>query len=250
MSLRALRRAVALGFILIFCILRYWKLRLHGPLSLERRAFWLHVSANMALERLGIQCHVEGAPPAHGLLVSNHLGYLDIVILSAAVPCFFVAKEEIDRWPFFGWVARSAGTIFLDRASHASASSVVRQIAERLQFPVPVLLFPEGTSTDGHHVLRFHTRLFEPAVAAGAPVMAAAIRYETSGGVQERELCWFGDDAFLPHLWRMMRAPGFIARIRFGEPRIYPDRQSAASRTHAEVVALRKVSSPAPPLIP
>ena len=250
MSLRAVRRAVALGFILIFCILRYWKLRTHGPLSLERRAFWLHISANMALERLGIRCHVEGTPPARGLLVSNHLGYLDIVILSAATPCFFVSKREIAGWPFFGWAARSAGTIFLDRTSHASAASVARQIAERLQLPVPVLLFPEGTSTDGHHVLRFHTRLFEPAVAAGAPVTAAALRYETSNGVAEKDVCWFGDDAFLPHLWRTLCAPGFTARVRFGEPRIYPDRQTAAIRTHAEVAALRKVSSPAAPLIP
>ena len=250
MSLRALRRAVALGFIFILCILRYWKLRLRGPLPLERRALWLHSSARMALAGLGIRWRIEGTPPARGLAVANHLGYLDIFILSAAMPCFFVAKAEIRKWPVFGRAARNSGTIFLDRSSHASAASVAGQIAERLKLPLPVLLFPEGTSTDGRHLLRFHTRLFEPAVAAGAPVTAAAIRYETGMGVREKDVCWFGDDAFLPHLWKTLRAPGFTARIRFGEPRIYPDRQTAASQTHAEVAALRRVSSPAPPSIP
>ena len=83
---------------------------------------------------LGIQLTVEGAVPTHGLVVSNHLSYLDIVILSAAMPCFFVAKAEIGGWPFFGEAARSGGTIFVDRSSRASANSVAEQMAERLSF--------------------------------------------------------------------------------------------------------------------
>ena len=66
-------------------------------------------------------------------------------------------------------------------------------MAERLKLPIPVLLFPEGTSTDGTQVLRFHSRLIDPATKAGAPITAAAIRYVIEGGVEERELCWFGD---------------------------------------------------------
>ena len=63
------------------------------------------------------------------------------------MPCFFVAKMEVDRWPIFGKAARSGGTIFLDRSSLASAMSAADQITERLKLPIPVLLFPEGTST-------------------------------------------------------------------------------------------------------
>ena len=112
------------------------------------------------------------------------------------MPCFFVAKMEVDGWPYFGKAARTGGTIFLDRSSLASAMSVADQISERLNLPVPVLLFPEGTSTDGSQVLRFHSRLIDPATSAGAPITAAAIRYVVDGDMEERELCWYGDESF------------------------------------------------------
>ncbi len=102
-----------------------------------------------------------------------------------------------------------------------------------------MLLFPEGTSSDGAQVLRFHSSLFEPAIAAGASVTAAAVRYELEAGLQERDLCWFDDTAFLPHLWKTLGSAGFYAEVTFGEPRHYPDRRAAAEATHDEVVAMR-----------
>jgi 1-acyl-sn-glycerol-3-phosphate acyltransferase len=182
---------------------------------------------------------VEGQPPACGLVISNHLSYLDIIIISATMPCFFVAKMEIDDWPFFGKAARSGGTIFLDRSSLASAMTVAEQMTERLKLPVPVLLFPEGTSTDGAEVLRFHSRLIDPATSTGAPITAAAIRYVIEGNVEERELCWYGDEEFITHLWKVLGVTGFSAQLRFGEPRVYPHRRVAADQTHAEITAWR-----------
>jgi 1-acyl-sn-glycerol-3-phosphate acyltransferase len=158
-----MRRAVALAFALAMCIVRYWLDRLRGPMTLERRALWLQGSARAILKVLDIRTHVEGEPPMCGLVVSNHLSYLDIIISSAAMPCFFVSKVEVDGWPFFGKAARSGGTIFLDRSSLESANAVAEQMTERLKLPIPVLLFPEGTSTDGAQVLRFHSRLIDPA---------------------------------------------------------------------------------------
>jgi 1-acyl-sn-glycerol-3-phosphate acyltransferase len=194
----------------------------------------------MIMAGLGIHYRVEGQPPTHGLVVSNHLSYLDILILSAAMPCFFVAKVEIGGWFFFGKAARSGGTIFLDRSSLSSAVSVAEQMAERLKLPVPVLLFPEGTSTDGSQLLRFHSRLIDPATSAGAPITAAAVRYVIDGGVEERELCWFGDTMFFPHLLKALSTPGFSAEVTFGEPRLYSDRRAAADQTHAEITAMRE----------
>ncbi len=240
MSLRAVRRAVALAFALALVILRYWLLRLRGPITLERRALWTQQSARGILTSLGIHYHVEGEPPTHGLVVSNHLSYLDILILSAAMPCFFVAKMEIGGWPIFGKAARVGGTIFLDRSSLSSAMSVAEQMAERLKLPIPVLLFPEGTSTDGSAVLPFHPRLIDPATSTGVQVTAAAVRYEIEGGVEERELCWYGDVEFLPHLMKALETPGFSAAVQFGEPRVYTDRRAAADATWAEVTAMRE----------
>jgi 1-acyl-sn-glycerol-3-phosphate acyltransferase len=246
MTLRRIRRAVALVFVLAFCILRFWLARLRGPMTLERRALWLQACARMVLKSLGIGYEAEGQPPTCGLVVSNHLSYLDIIIISAAMPCFFVSKAEVNGWPFFGKAARMGGTIFLDRSSVTSAMSVAEQISERLSLPipVPVLLFPEGTSTDGAELLRFHSRLIDPATTAGVPITAAGIRYVIESGIEERELCWYGDEEFLAHLWKVLGVAGFSAQLRFGEPRIYTDRRVAADQTHAEITVWREASAP------
>ena len=225
------------------CVVRYWLARLRGPMTLERRALWLQGSARAILKALDIGSQIEGQPPTCGLVVSNHLSYLDIIIISATMPCFFVAKMEIDGWPFFGKAARSGGTIFLDRSSRVSAMTVAEQMTERLKLPVPVLLFPEGTSTDGAQVLRFHSRLIDPATTTGAPITAAAIRYVIDGDVKERELCWYGDEEFITHLWKVLGVTGFSAQLRFGEPQIYPHRRVAADRTHAEITAWREANA-------
>ncbi len=240
MTLRGARRAVALGVALAQVAVRFWLLRLRGPLNLERRALWLQFASRQVLCSLGIRMCVEGTPPARGLVVSNHLSYLDILILSAAMPCFFVSKMEIRHWPFFGWAAHAGGTIFLDRASLASANAVAGEIGERLKQPAPVVLFPEGTSTDGSQVLRFRARLIAPATAAGAPITTAALGYTIAGGTPERELCWFGNAPFLPHLLKALGTAGFSARVCFGQPRVYPDRRAAAAETRAEIVAMRR----------
>jgi 1-acyl-sn-glycerol-3-phosphate acyltransferase len=221
-------------------VVRYWLARLRGPMTLERRALWLQGAAQAILKVLDIKSQVQGRPPMCGLVVSNHLSYLDIIIISATMPCFFVAKMEIGSWPFFGKAARSGGTIFLDRSSLASAMTVAEQMTERLKLPISVLLFPEGTSTDGAQVLRFHSRLIDPATTAGAPITAAAIRYVIEGGVEERELCWYGDEEFISHLWKVLGVTGFSAQLHFGEPQIYSDRRVAADQTHAEITAWRE----------
>lgn len=242
MTLRRLRRAVALAIEIILCIVRFWLLRLKGPRTLVRRALWIQGCARRILKCLEITYQVQGAPATHGLVVANHLSYIDIVVLSAAMPCFFVAKIEIGGWPFFGRAARSGGTIFVDRGSLESAKSVAEQMKERLTMAIniPVLLFPEGTSTDGTEVLRFHSRLIDPATSLRIPITPAAIRYAIHDGTPERELCWYGDETFVNHLWKVLGVAGFEAHVQFGEPRVYADRRVAADATHDEIVAMRE----------
>lgn len=216
-------------------------MRLRGPMTLERRAQWIQIASRTILRSMGIHYTMKGTPPTRGLVVANHLSYVDILVLSAEMPCFFVAKIEIGSWPFFGSTARMGGTIFVDRSSLKSAMSVAEQMKERLSLPiqVPVLMFPEGTSTDGREVLRFHSRLIDPATSLGVPITAAAIRYVLEGGVEEIELCWYDDMYFMTHLWKVLGAVGFSAEVTYGEPRIYPDRRTAADQTHDEIVAMR-----------
>jgi lyso-ornithine lipid O-acyltransferase len=239
MNFNFMRRAVALVVVLGVAVLRYWILRIRGRFTLAHRAVWLQDTCIRILRSIEVRCDVEGRIPTHGLVVSNHLSYLDIVILSAAMPCFFVAKSEIGNWPYFGKAARAGGTLFLDRSRRRSAERVADLIRERLKLSVPVLLFPEGTSTNGT-MLRFHARLFEPAIRACAPITPAAIRYGTEDGRPESELCWFGDDALAPHLVKTLKAPRFYAKLSFGEPRVYGHRRAAADETFAEIAAMRQ----------
>ena len=238
MSFRVVRRIVALVSVLIASIARFWLMRLRGPCTLEQRARWVQQTCAHVLRSMDIGCKVEGPIPTDGLVVTNHLSYLDIVVLSATMPCFFVAKAEIDAWPYFGKAARVGGTMFIDRSSLASAMEVMATIDERLKLQIPVVFFPEGTSTDGN-LRRFHSRLFEPAIQAGRPVTAASIRYVINDGAPERELCWFGDTHFGPHLWKTLHLPGFHAELRFGHPHLYPHRRVAADETFAEIASLR-----------
>jgi len=207
----------------------------------------MQCSGRLVLAAMGIRWRVLGAlPTGPAVIVSNHLSYLDIVIASVAVPSAFVAKLEIADWPIFGILARVGGTIFLNRASRLSAWAVVDVMTERLAEGVPVLFFPEGTSTDGSQVTRFHSTLFAPAVEGALQVVPAAIYYEPhSEGVSERDVCWFGDESFLPHLLQVLGLRDFTAVMRFGAPEIYPDRRTAAWRSHDAVEGLRAIVSDA-----
>lgn len=245
MIFRRLLRAVALCLSLAKCMVRFAGMRLRGPVSLEARARWVQITSQDILRSLGIHCKVQGTPPTRGLVVSNHLSYIDILALSSAMPCFFVAKIEIGGWPFFGRAARIGGTIFVDRGNLKSAISVAEQMTERMKLPipVPVLLFPEGTSTDGARVIRFHSRLIDPATSLSVPITTVAIRYVLGDGTPERELCWYDDEVFVNHLWKVLGAGDFWADLRFGSTRIYADRREAADATHNEIEAMRDESA-------
>jgi lyso-ornithine lipid O-acyltransferase len=221
---------------------RFFALRLrHGSrIELWRRARWLQESCALVLRNLGIEVERRGPLPAPGLVVSNHLSYLDIPVFAAAAPCVFVAKREVRRWPAFGFFARCGGTIFIDRTSRASTDAVARQMIDVLRQGVAILLFPEGTSTDGSEVLRFHPSLLEPAIALGAFIAPAAIAWRVQGG-EERELCYYGDIRFAPHLLELLGRRGISAAVEFHpDAEIYPDRKAAARDLREKVEAMRR----------
>ncbi|MGA8086029.1 MAG: lysophospholipid acyltransferase family protein [Terracidiphilus sp.] len=230
---------MALVFALSVSILRLGRFRLSGPFTPERRGIWFQATARRVISSLQVGVRITGLPPVHGLVVSNHLSHIDAVIYAAIVPSVMVAKAEVNGWPVIGMMARACGALFVDRLSRSSALEVTEQVAERLKGPLPVLFFPEGTSTDGSEVLRFHSRLFTPAVEAGVPVTTATIRYVIDDGTPERELCWYGDTLLVPHLWKALGVTGFYADVRFGKPKVYHDRREAADQTHDEIVAVR-----------
>lgn len=171
-------------------------------------------------------------------MASNHLSYLDILVYAASMPCVFVAKREVRSWPVFGVFAQCAGTLFIDRQSRASTEEVARQMESVLRSGVAVLLFPEGTSTDGSVVLRFHPSLLEPAIRARAEMTSAAIAYRVRGG-EERDVCYYGDIHFAPHLLQSLGCADISAEIEFyPERKAWLDRKAAALELHEQVEAM------------
>jgi 1-acyl-sn-glycerol-3-phosphate acyltransferase len=210
------------------------------PRANSLRALWLQAESRRVLATLHVTLDVEGRPPERGLVAANHLSYLDILVLGAAAPMLFVSKAEVRDWPLFGWLSRSAGTIYIRR----DRRSDVHRAAQELQFALVqgtvVALFPEGTSTDGTRVLPFRSALLDAAIKANAPITPAAIDYLLADGNAATEVCYWGDMTLVRHILNLATKRAVRARVTFGSP-VAPntDRKVAARRSRDAVVALR-----------
>jgi 1-acyl-sn-glycerol-3-phosphate acyltransferase len=223
--------------------------RLQDAMSLPRRAEWLHRSCVKAVTRLGITLDVDGSFPSRGLLVCNHLSYIDVLALSAIAPCVFVAKRQVRSWPLFGRLARFGATIFVDRDRPSDTGRASTQLARALAAGIVVVLFPEATSSNGSTVLAFRSALFQPAVQLNQAVSTAHISYAVDGGSVEQDVCYWGRMVFLPHLLRLLRLRNVTARIRFGpEANAFADRKVAASSAREQILKLAYSWNPRTPM--
>lgn len=212
-------------------------LRGGGTVSLMERSEWLHRWCRFALPMLGVRTKVTGTAPANGLIVSNHLSYLDIMVYSAVTPVLFVSKKEVRGWPVFGLLAHLAGTRFLDRSRAVDAHRVQSEVQEALDQGCRVLVFPEGTSSAGSSVLPFKAAMFEAAVGRH-DVTPAHIGYAVSAGTVGADVAYWGDATFFPHLIRLLSKEWVTAQVSFGAPAQYGDRKQAASETNQLVTAV------------
>ncbi|MBZ5572688.1 MAG: 1-acyl-sn-glycerol-3-phosphate acyltransferase [Acidobacteriia bacterium] len=214
-------------------------LRFRGSPSTAERARWLHGACASALRRLGIDIAAEGRFPSHGLLVANHLSYLDILVFSALSPCVFVSKKEVRSWPLFGLMAWMAGTVFVDRARSTDTHRANTEMSEALSDGAVVVLFPEGTSSNGSSVLPFRPALFEAAIRAGADISSACISYEVEDGSASNDVCYWGSSTFFPHLLRLLSKGKIRSRVRFSAAsKRFSDRKLAAQTTQEMVASL------------
>lgn len=196
----------------------------------------------------GVTWTVEGDSPKHGLIVSNHVTYLDICVIAAAAPAVFVSKSEVRGYPWLGWLTQVGGTIYLVRGRSARAQSAGAEVEAGLKRGVPVAFFPEGTTTAGNTLLRFHAALFAPAVRLQEPVTPAAIRYTMQGGSVAQEVAFWGDMQMLPHLIHLLSLKRIRGALRFGTPLLPetgpPERaaRGAANQAQREVAAMLGVT--------
>jgi len=160
---------------------------------------------------LGVRLDLRGTRSTHRptLFVANHTSYLDIEIMGAAVEGSFVSKAEISGWPVFGWLARLQRTIFVERADRAAAARQRDEIRRRLDDGDNLILFPEGTSGDGMHLLPFKSTLFAAAEDERVVVQPVSVVYRLLDGIPLGRFyrpffAWYGDMTMPPHLWKAL----------------------------------------------
>lgn len=197
---------------------------------LRSRAYALSRLSGAICASNGLRIALSGPIPAGPVvLVANHVGYLDPLVLASIVPCIPVAKRELASWPVIGRAAREHGVLFVHRGQVASGASVLRGARRALAASLSVLNFPEGTTTRGDRVLPFRRGIFGLARLADVPVVPAALVLE------DEALSWTGDDLLLPHLVRTLARREHAVRVRFGRallPRRYGSADDLAREAH------------------
>ena len=154
---------------------------------------------------LALDIEILGTKPSGPVLVvSNHISWLDIPVLAQALPVTFLSKAEVRSWPVIGWVAAKGGTLFIQRGARNAADSAIALIEQELSLGGNVLIFPEGTTTDGNQLKRFHPRLFAAAQNRQCPVQPVALRYPGPDELTLSAVPYINNESFGPSLWKIL----------------------------------------------
>lgn len=165
---------------------------------------------------LGLNIQVNGSPCSQSaVLVSNHISWLDIVAIAASTPVTFVSKADLEHWPIVGALAKLTGTIFIKRGSLFAVHKTLHSLANVMALGRKAVFFPEGTTTTGENVNKFHTGLFESACASNTPVQPVAISYFRHGQPDRDIAPYVDDDHFMMHLWNLLRQKKIDLQLDF-----------------------------------
>ena len=187
---------------------------------------------------IGVKLSIEGEAgylnERGNLIIANHLGYLDGIILSSLFPLIFVTKLQVKSWPVFGWMSRVGCTVFIDRSSRLKSAETIGAMEKLLENKINVLFFPEGTSTDGSRILNFIPAYFQSVLNSGASIIPITIQYTKINSkavtLSNRDwVFWYGQVKFFKHLGRVLGLKGIEARIL-----IHPKIDSALYNTKAD----------------
>ncbi len=241
---RAARLALHIAYGLMMAVIYPW-----FGLAVRRRILqgW---SADL-LHIFNVRIEVAGNAPLHdlrhGLIVTNHISWLDVFVLNAIVPMRFVAKSEVRRWPIIGWLCARAQTLFIERGKARSAARINVHLVELLQRGECLAIFPEGTTTDGTQVAHFHSSLLQPAIDAGAQVHPIAIRYQDTLGAHSTVAAYIDDMSFGASMWNILSTPVLHVQLIASPPLDARDmdRRNLARMSHASIsTALHTAASP------
>lgn len=233
-----------------------WLLAHHllGTLILLGMALWRHLGGGSAstpaivcwwfqrvIPILGLKIRTEGHQAKSALMVANHISWLDIAVLGSLGPISFLSKAEVRRWPLIGWMAAQVGTLFITRGNHQTAD-LIKQIETRMREHRPVVIFAEGTTSDGRQLRGFYPRLLAAGQQPGIDVQPVAIRYGTNA---EPDLVapFIDDDTLIPSLWRVLCKPSTEAQVHFLTPIVSTgmDRRKLATECETRIAEALEV---------
>jgi 1-acyl-sn-glycerol-3-phosphate acyltransferase len=244
------RRLLRLGTLCVHLVrglliarLGYPRLSPAGRAAEKRR--WSHE----LLSILGVSVRETNAAPqlpSRCMLVLNHISWLDIFVVDALFPATFVAKSEIRSWPVVGWLCTLVGTIYIERGKRVAARTARVVIAEELAKGALVAICPEGTTTFGDTLARFHAALFQPAIDADAAIQPVALRYVDASGARTDAAGYVGETSFLESLWTILAAPRMIAEITYASSFAAAGKERRAVAVEAESAIARALGIPGP----
>ena len=179
-----------------------------------------HIYHRMVCRILRVELQIEGKVPSAGLIVANHVSWLDIPVLSAAARVSFVAKKDVANWPIFGTLAHLQNTVFVDRERRHSTGQSRNEMLHRLKAGETLVLFPEGTSNNGRRLQPFKSSFFAAAEGIHIPIAPVTLVYQSQHGLpltlrQWPGIAWYGDMNLLPHLWQALKGGPLEVRVIF-----------------------------------
>lgn len=197
-----------------------------------------------AAKTLSIEVHVEGTiPDPPFFLVSNHLSYIDIIVLFSQLKTTFVAKSEVANWPVLGFISRTIGVVFIDRKRRTDVARVNEEISKSVTDYRGLTLFPEGTTSPGSEVLPFRASLLDYPANSELGAHCCALWYSTENGKDEayKVVNWWENISLNAHLTRLAKEKNIHATIAFGDNVIKEsDRKILSKKLHKEVSNLFK----------
>lgn len=237
--LRALAFLAALSFSLIFIAPIQWLARRFDS-PLHRRIQVGFCRTFCAIIGIDVAVHGRIAGSSPRLIIANHVSWTDIIVLASLHPLVFLAKSEVASWPALGFLARLQGAIFVERGNRRAIPRVNEALTREMRRGRDIVVFAEGTSSDGSLVLKFNaSHLVAPRDGGGpeATLAPVAIAYTEPGARAPADVGWYGDMTFIPHLWSLMKRGGVECHVLYGEA-IAPDigdRKAIAAATQASV---------------
>ncbi len=204
---------ISSGLVLLVATGAVW--RPYNPAVRKTMQWWL----GRVTRILNIEVQLQGQIPHEKegavLLVSNHVSWVDIPLIGSVTPVSFLSKAEVAKWPLIGTLASKVGTLYIQRGA-GNTDAVSRTIADTLRRNRSVLFFPEGTTTDGTSVKRFHSKLFKVCHHHPVKVLPVVVRYWSEE--DDNPVPFIGDDEFTQHLWNMMGHKKLYASVDVLEP--------------------------------